>query len=56
MGLAATHMLAYFAMGRFQFVPNNNIPTTNEPLTDELHKKSDVNWLTHQVLDIVIKT
>lgn len=49
MGLAATHLLAY---GGYQFVPNNSM--TNESLVNETHKKSDINWLTHQVLEFVL--
>lgn len=52
MGLAATHLLAYVITGRYQFSVRNS--TTDKPLADEVHNKSDINWLTHQVPNLMI--
>lgn len=54
MGLAATHLLAYVITGRYQFTSHNS--TAGEPLTDDGHQQSDINWLTHQVLQLVLIT
>ena len=54
MGLAATHLLAYVIMGRYQFTPHNS--TASEPLVNDIHQKSDINWLTHQVLQLVLNS
>lgn len=54
MGLAATHLLAYVITGRYQLTAHNS--TAGERLADEVHKQSDINWLTHQVFQLVLKS
>lgn len=51
MGLAATHLLAYVITRKYELAPKNSTTgeTHGEPLADEVHKKSDINWFTHQV-------
>lgn len=52
MGLAATHLLAYVITGRYQLTAHNS--TAGERLADEVHKQSDINWLTHQTVTVAV--